>query len=587
MYSFLKKLVNLPRNIKIIFQFIIDTFLIIFAYYLSLFIRYESNYFFNIEKIFDPLIIFIPIAFFYLFFNRFYSYWLRYASFDIAIKISYLSIFTFLYMIIMDEIFKYPLLKSVSVLFSVFIFILLLTNKFFIKMLFIIANSNLKESSMIFGINEENLNYLYNFRYSKYKVVGFINPGLEKISNLSGHRAVQIEQLNEFIKKSNIKNILCNSKNLPNIKFIEKLSQSGVSIVKFDDNFGVNNNFELNKVSLDDLIGRFEVSKNYFQDVKFLKDKVVLITGAGGSIGSALFQELISHLPKKILCIDHNEYAIYKLSKKNETHQVAKFYLGNIVDKSFLEEIFESNKINVVFHCAAYKHVNITEQNQTQTAKNNILGTLNLVKLSSKFNIEKFTLISTDKAVKPSSVMGYTKYISEQICLREFEINNKTQFNVVRFGNVIGSSGSVIPLFNELIRENRAIEITDRKVERFFMSIREAVTLIISATNMDNSGRIYILDMGKPIKILDIAKKMILLSGKKYKVNNKLNKIDDNSSDIINIYFTGLKKGEKITEELSDSKLKPTENPKIFIASNRKYKLSKFNYLIKNFSINV
>lgn len=587
MYSFLKILVNLPRNIKIIIQFIVDTFLIILSYFLSLFIRYESGYFFNIEKIFDPLIIFIPIAFIYLIYNRFYSYWLRYASFDITIKISFLSILTFLYMIIMDEIFKYPLLKSVSVLFSVLIFILLLTNKFFIRLLFIIANSNLKESSMIFGINENNLNYLYNFRFSKYRVVGFINPGLEKISNLSGHKVVQIEKLNEFIKKNDIKSILCNSNNLPNIKFFEKLSQNGVSIIKFDDNFGVNNNFELNKVSLDDLIGRFEISKNYFQDVEFLKDKVVLVTGAGGSIGSALFKELLNHQPKKILCIDHNEYAIYKLSKKNEANQIAKFYLGNILDKSFLEEIFKSNKIDIVFHCAAYKHVNIAEQNQTQAAKNNILGTSNLVKLSSKFNIEKFTLISTDKAVKPSNVMGYTKYISEKICLKESEINKKTQFNIVRFGNVIGSSGSVIPLFNKLISENRAIEITDKKVERFFMSIRESVTLIISATNMDNSGKIYVLDMGKPIKILDIAKKMILLSGKKYKISSKLNKINNCSSSVINIYFTDLKKGEKITEELSDSKLVPTKNQKIFIASNKKYKLSKFNYLIKDFSINV
>lgn len=587
MYLFLKKLVYLPRNIKILIQIIIDTFSMIFAYYLSLFIRYESNYFFNIERIFEPLIIFIPIAFIYLFYNRFYSYWLRYASSNITIKISYLSIFTFFFMIIMDEVLKYPLLKSVSVLFSILIFILLLANKFFIKLLFVISNSNLKESSMIFGINEENLNYLNNFRYSKYRVVGFINPGLEKISSLSGYRVVKIEKLNEFLKKNNIKNILCNSNALPKMEFIEKLSQKGISIVKFDNNFGVNNNFELNNLSLDDLIGRFELSKNYLNDVKFLKDKVVLITGAGGSIGSALFQELLNHAPKKILCIDHNEYAIYKLSKKNEDNQKSKFYLGTILDESFLEKIFKSNKIDIVFHCAAYKHVNITEQNQSQAVKNNILGTLNLVKLSSKFNIDRFTLISTDKAVKPSNVMGYTKYISEQICLKESTINKYTQFNIVRFGNVIGSSGSVIPLFNELIRENRAIEITDKKVERFFMSIREAVSLIISATNMGHSGRIYVLDMGKPIKILDIAKKMILLSGKKYKINNKSQKIDRYSSDLINIYFTGLKKGEKISEELSDSKLVQTGNKKIFIASNKKYKLSKFNYLIKDFSINV
>lgn len=587
MYYFLKKLVYLPRNIKIIFQVIIDTFSIIFAYYLSLFIRYESNYFFSIEKIFEPLIIFIPVAFIYLFYNRFYSYWLRYASSNITIKIAYLSIFTFLFMIIMDEFFKYPLLKSVSILFSILIFILLLTNKFFIKLLFVISNSDLKESSMIFGISEENLNYVNNFRYSKYRVIGFINPLSQKISNLSGYRVVEIEKLNKFIKKNNIKNILCNSNALPKMDFIEKLSQKEVSIVKFDNNFGVNNNFELDNVSLEDLIGRFELSKNYLNDVKFLKGKVILVTGAGGSIGSALFHELLIHLPKKILCIDHNEHAIYKLSKKNEANQTSKFYLGSILDNSFLEEIFKSNKIDVVFHCAAYKHVNITEQNQTQTAKNNILGTSNLVKLSSKFNIEKFTLISTDKAVKPSNVMGYTKYISEQICLKETAINKKTQFNVVRFGNVIGSSGSVIPLFNELIRENKAIEITDKKVERFFMSIKEAVSLIISATNMGHSGRIYVLDMGKPIKILDIAKKMVLLSGKKYKVNNNFKKIDKYSSNLINIYFTSLKKGEKITEELSDSKLMPTENQKIFIASNRKYKLSKFNYLIKNLSINV
>lgn len=183
--------------------------------------------------------------------------------------------------------------------------------------------------------------------------------------------------------------------------------------------------------------------------------------------------------------------------------------------------------------------------------------------------------------------MGYTKYISEQICLNELEFNQKTQFNIVRFGNVIGSSGSVIPLFNKLINENKTIEITDVNVERFFMSIKEAVTLIISATNLNNSGRIYVLDMGKPIKILDIAKKMIILAGKKYKINYKSKSIKNNLPNTINICFVGLKKGEKITEKLSDTKLLPTNNPKIFIAKNKKYKLSKFNHLSKKIPINV
>lgn len=587
MYLFIKKLIKLPRYIKVVIQFVIDILLIIFAYYLSLLIRYESNYFFNIENIFTPLVIFLPIGIIFLIFNNFYSYWLRYASSEITLKISIFSLFAFLYMIIMDEVFNFPLLKSVSIIFSILIFILILINKFFLKLIFIIINSDLRENSLIYGVDHENLSSLYNFRYSNFKIIGFINPEIKKIKNIAGHKVINILKINDFIKKNNVKNVLFNSNKLPSIKLLEELSKSGISVIKFDNNFGINNSFEFNKISLDDLIGRFEINKSYFEDVKFIKNKVILITGAGGSIGSALFEELFNHSPKRILCIDHNEYAIYKLRQRTENHIIPKFYLGNILDKTFLEEIFINNKVNIVFHCAAYKHVNIVEDNQTQSYKNNILGTLNLIKLSSKFKIDKFTLISTDKAVKPSNVMGYTKYISEQICLNELEFNQKTQFNIVRFGNVIGSSGSVIPLFNKLINENKTIEITDVNVERYFMSIKEAVTLIISATNLNDSGRIYVLDMGKPIKILDIAKKMIILAGKKYKINYKSKSIKNNLPNTINVCFVGLKKGEKITEKLSDTKLLPTNNPKIFIAKNKKYKLSKFNHLSKKIPINV
>lgn len=318
MYLFIKKLIELPRYIKIVIQFIVDIFLIIFAYYLSLLIRYESNYFFNIENIFTPLVIFLPIAVIFLIFNNFYSYWLRYASSEIILKISLLSLFAFVFMIIMDEVFNFSLLKSVSIMFSILVFILILINKFFLKLIFIIINSDLKENSLIYGVGHENLSSLYNFRYSNFKIIGFINPEMKKIKNIAGHKVINILEINDFIKKNNVKNVLINSNKLPNIKLLEALSNSGISIIKFDNNFGINNNFEFNKISLDDLIGRFEINKSYFEDVKFIKNKVILITGAGGSIGSALFEELLTIRQKEFYALTIMNMQFISLDKEQK-----------------------------------------------------------------------------------------------------------------------------------------------------------------------------------------------------------------------------------------------------------------------------
>lgn len=309
------------------------------------------------------------------------------------------------------------------------------------------------------------------------------------------------------------------------------------------------------EVQPEDLLGRETVLIDLKGVSSYIKNKVVLVTGAGGSIGSEIARQIARFEPKEVIFFDHHENFVYFLIiefKVKYPGIKVKTFIGDIRDVGLLKQIFSKNKPQVVFHAAAHKHVPLMEENPVAAAKNNIFGSRNLIYAANHYGVEKFILISTDKAVNPSSVMGMSKRVAEMI-LQAKAKHSKTKFMAVRFGNVLGSSGSVVPLFKKQIAEGGPITITDPNVERYFMSVREAVMLVLQAGALGQGGELFILDMGEQIKVMDIAKNLIALSG--------LTVGKD-----IEIKIIGLRAGEKLSEELllDKEKDKASKHEKIY-----------------------
>jgi UDP-N-acetylglucosamine 4,6-dehydratase len=319
---------------------------------------------------------------------------------------------------------------------------------------------------------------------------------------------------------------------------------------------------ELKEVDISDLLGRYEVEANQSLINKNIQNKVVLITGAGGSIGSEISRQVTKNKASKIILLDANEYALYSIKNEiesYETHGNIYAVLANVNNKKRIREVCEAFKVDTIYHAAAYKHVPLVEENPFEAVFNNIQGTKVCAEAAIEAEVETFVLISTDKAVRPTNIMGATKRFSEMI-LQSLAANSYTKMTMVRFGNVIGSSGSAIPLFQQQIKEGGPVTVTHPEVIRYFMSIPEAAELVIQAGAMGKGGDVFVLDMGEPVRIYDLAKRLINLSGMEVKD-------DDNPEGDIEIIFTGLRPGEKLYEELLiGDKVSTTEHKQILRA---------------------
>lgn len=310
-------------------------------------------------------------------------------------------------------------------------------------------------------------------------------------------------------------------------------------------------------VNIEDLLGRDEVNLNTEEIAGYIKDEIILITGGGGSIGSELCRQLIRFKPKKLVIFDIYENNAYDLENELRSKYKDKLsievIIGSIRDKERLNQVFAKYKPGVVFHAAAHKHVPLMELNPGEAIKNNVIGTLNVVQASDEFKVKKFVLISTDKAVNPTNIMGATKRVAEMI-VQTMNKRSKTEFVAVRFGNVLGSNGSVIPLFKRQIAQGIPVTVTHPEVTRFFMTIPEAAQLVIQAGAMAKGGEIFILDMGQSVRIVDLARDLIKLSGFEPDVD-------------IKIEFTGLRPGEKLYEELllKEEGIQSTSHENIYI----------------------
>lgn len=324
---------------------------------------------------------------------------------------------------------------------------------------------------------------------------------------------------------------------------------------------GLNDTHKIIDVSLEELLGREPITFDTEEIAKYIKDKVILITGAGGSIGSELCRQVYSYKPRKMILFDIYENGVYDIQQelvrrkaKHGNGSELVTLIGSTYNEKRVDQIFGEQKPDLVFHAAAYKHVPLMEDSPMEAIRTNIIGTYNVANASMKHKVNKMVLVSTDKAVRPTNVMGATKRYAEIIIQHFASIAKETAYSAVRFGNVLGSNGSVIPLFEKQIAEGGPITITDPEITRFFMTIPEAVSLILQSGVYAKDGEIFILDMGKPVKIIDLATKIIRQSG--------YIPFKD-----INIKFVGLRPGEKLYEEIliDTSKHEKTENDKIYI----------------------
>lgn len=326
---------------------------------------------------------------------------------------------------------------------------------------------------------------------------------------------------------------------------------------------------KIRQVEVEDLLGREPIVFDTEKYGAYITGQTVLVTGGGGSIGSELCRQIAKLSPKKLIILDIYENNAYEIQQEliRQYHENLNLdtQIASVRDKRKLDYLFSQNKIDVIFHAAAHKHVPLMETTPEEAVKNNVFGTLNLVLLADKYHVKKFVQISTDKAVNPTNIMGATKRICEMI-VQTMDKQSETKFVAVRFGNVLGSNGSVIPLFKEQIQEGGPVTVTHPDIIRFFMTIPEAVSLVLTAGGLAKGGEIFILDMGEPVKILTLAENLIRLSGFK-------------PYEDIPIEFTGLRPGEKLYEEilLNEEGMKKTANKKIFIGKPIELDTEKFH----------
>ena len=430
------------------------------------------------------------------------------------------------------------------------------------------------EKILIVGAGEAGImvfNEIYHHPEMNYKIIGFVDDDPEKhgkyIKNVKvlGTR----EHLPEIIQTKDVDEVFIAIPSAEGSVIRDTINLCQHSRTKFKIVPGlweiINGNVSINQirnVNENDLLGRETIVVGKLDIENYIKGKKVMITGGGGSIGSELCRQIAKHKPASLIIFSRGENSLYEIGVElnhNFPDLNVKLVVGNVEDHSKVNQSIQKNQPEIIFHAAAHKHVPFMENDPEEAIKTNVFGTKNLAESAIKWNVEKFILVSTDKAINPTSVMGVSKRIAEMVIQHLSNVQSQTKFTTVRFGNVIGSRGSVLPLFKKQIEFGGPVTVTHPDVVRYFMTIPEAVQLILQAVSIGKGGEVFVLDMGTPIKIVDLVKNLIVLSGF----------IPDKD---IKIKFTGLRPGEKLYEELLSKQedVAATKKDKIYIANLKK-----------------
>ena len=583
----LKKFICYKRR-KVFLFILSDIFVLIFASFLSIMLRFDFNYVprLYINNIYDyiifDIVIFIGINFFYRIYKKMWVYASVVELLDIFFScITYILIeviYKTLFHIIMPRSY-YPIKLILLIIFISIIRYAYRIFKTFIEFNNCKKNGIRAKNTMIVGAGEAGrllINEIgNNSRNFDNRLLCVIDDNKNKIGTY-------IRGIPVVGNRHDICNV-CNKYNIEEIIIaIPSLSKEKLSIIvkecqktkcnirvlpNISEMIGMPSMNKVRQLSYEDFLGRNQVVVDSLMIADNITDKVILVTGGGGSIGSGLCRQIAKCKPGMLIIFDiyeNNAYDIEQELLRNYLDVDVKTVIGSVRDYDRVEAVFKKYKPEIVFHAAAHKHVPLMELSPNEAVKNNCLGTLNVVKLADKYKAVKFVLISTDKAVRPTNIMGATKRICEMI-IQSYDKKSKTKYVAVRFGNVLGSNGSVIPLFLKQIENGGPVTVTHKDITRFFMTIPEAVSLILQASVYAKGGEIFVLDMGKPVKIYELAKKIIRFKGLEPNVD-------------IQIKLTGLRPGEKLYEEIlmDEEGLKETPNKLIHIGQPIKFNQKKF-----------
>ncbi|HAS05594.1 MAG TPA: nucleoside-diphosphate sugar epimerase [Eubacterium sp.] len=559
------------------FLFLTDTFLLNACVYLSLIMRFdvgivsiEPQYISNYVENMLPYTIISLLIFWG--FRLYHSLW-QYASIAEVYRIAEACITVEIVHYVCNRIAGNMLPRSCYFNAAIYLIIAICASRFMYRMIRTVLNKyrNIKTSNnvMIIGAGEATNVIMREIQSSSYlansNIACIIDDDRRKVGKyIRGVKVIGTrDKIKEAAKLYDIDEIIFAIPSASNevkrdILNICKETDCTLKILPgvyqmVDGEINVNS---IRNVDVLDLLGRDPIEVDIESIMGYVKDKVIMVTGGGGSIGSELCRQLVSHKPKQLIIFDiyeNNAYDIQQELKINYPDANVVTLIGSIRNVSRLESVFAQYKPDIVYHAAAHKHVPLMEVSPDEAVKNNVVGTWNVAKMADKYGVKKFVMISTDKAVNPTNVMGATKRICEMIVQTYNEIS-KTDFVAVRFGNVLGSNGSVIPLFKKQIEAGGPVTVTDPNIIRYFMTIPEAVSLVLQAGAYAKGGEIFILDMGEPVKIDDLAKNLIRLSGYTLGVD-------------MEIKYTGLRPGEKLYEELlmKEEGLQETDNKLIHI----------------------
>ena len=549
-------LLKLPRKSKQALMLLFDFIAIIFSLLAAFSIHFGYLYFPLEQNDLLFIIIISPLLALPIFISfGLYSMVIRYVGFKELWRIlQAITMYSFLWGLITFMADVEGTLRSLFIIYLLVLILFIIRPRFFARWL--LSEININNKVLIYGSGSAGRQLSSALKESKeYKPVAFIDDSNEMyLKSINGLKVFSRNDIDDLIKKENINEVFIAIPSLSRAQrneIIKSLEQYPISVRSLPGMLDlVQGGFkveDLLEINLLDLLGREAVKTN----IDFLKinvsKKVVLVTGAGGSIGSELCRQIISLKPDKLVLYEISEPSLYQIEHELLSiglHNIVVVpVLGSVLDKERLKKICNHYEVKTIYHAAAYKHVPLVEANQSQGVLNNIIGTLRLAEAAISSNVETFVLISTDKAVRPTNIMGATKRVAELTLQALAKVQSNTCFTMVRFGNVLDSSGSVIPLFKNQIKKGGPITVTHSDIVRYFMTIPEAVSLVIHAGEMAEGGEVFLLDMGEPVRIYDLAVKMIQLSGLKVLDEN-------NPKGDIEIQFTGLRPGEKLYEEL-------------------------------------
>jgi len=582
-------------SFKIIRQVIFDIFIVFSSFIISFFLRGQLDFgrsgglfsqYSNFIVWYVIIIILVKISMFWLF-GMYRRVW-KYTSLKDLVAIVESVTLSSIIMIVVFYITIHPISmfgveinfslpyfpRSIFIIDYLLTLILLMVSRFserFFNELKFGNPSTRKKRVLIVGAGDAGemiVREMIRQRNSEYMPVGFLDDDNLKIRHqIHGVRVLgSVSKLEDIIKKYSIDEVIIAMPSASgNVRkeVAFRAKEAGANCKTLPSLYEVIDGkvylYQVRDINIEDILGREPIKIKIPEVVSEIKDKVILISGAGGSIGSEICRQIIRFSPEKMILVDHAENNLFLI----EEELANKFafttsvpIVADIRDKETMKGVFKKYKPAIVFHAAAYKHVPLMQLNPEAAIRNNYLGTKTLTKLSADFGVSRFIMLSTDKAVKPKNIMGVSKLLSEKY-LQTLSIVKNTRFIIVRFGNVLGSQGSVVPIFKEQIRSGGPLRVTHPDMKRYFMTIPEAAQLVIQACIMGKGGEIYVLDMGEPINILDLATNMIKLYGMEPEKD-------------IEIIYTGPRNGEKIKEELirEDEELVSTEFKQIFEAKN-------------------